>query len=411
MKQIFKLAWRNIWRNKRRTLITAASVFFAVLFASSMKSLQAGAWNEMIKNVTSLHIGYAQIHAAGFWENRSIDKSLNEEDILQQLNEVEPEGLVGYLPRLESFALASSGDKSGAVLVVGADLEKEEQHSELSSRLVEGRLLEKGEPGVILAEGLAKKLNLGLQDSLILSSIGYHAASAVGLYPIKGIISFNNPELDKQFCYLDIQVAQEFYAAEGMLTGMVIHLEDNSQLDGVLTTIRGQLPPEDYEVMDWMELMPDLVEAKNLDEAGSFLILGILYIIITFGIFGTLLMMTRERMYEFGVLTAIGMKKWLLSFAVWIEIIFMGFVGAFAGIFGTMPIVAYFVQNPIDMSKYSEDAASTYEKFGFHPVFPMNFDINIFTSQAFIVFIICTVLAVYPILVIQSLKPVQAMRK
>jgi putative ABC transport system permease protein len=199
MKQIFKLAWRNIWRNKRRTLITAASVFFAVLFASSMKSLQAGAWNEMIKNVTSLHIGYAQIHAAGFWENRSIDKSLSEEDILQQLNEVEPEGLVGYLPRLESFALASSGDKSGAVLVVGADLEKEEQHSELSSRLVEGRLLEKGEPGVILAEGLAKKLNLGLQDSLILSSIGYHAASAVGLYPIKGIISFNNPELDKQF--------------------------------------------------------------------------------------------------------------------------------------------------------------------------------------------------------------------
>ena len=82
MKQIFKLAWRNIWRNKRRTLITAASVFFAVLFASSMKSLQAGAWNEMIKNVTSLHIGYAQIHAAGFWENRSIDKSLNEAEIL-----------------------------------------------------------------------------------------------------------------------------------------------------------------------------------------------------------------------------------------------------------------------------------------------------------------------------------------
>lgn len=411
MKKILNLAWRNIWRNKRRTLITAASVFFAVLFSSSMKSLQKGAWNEMIKNVTSLHIGYAQIHAKGFWEERSINTSLEESLIKEQLEEIETEGLIDYLPRIESFALASSGEKSSAVLVVGADLEKEHKLGQLENRMVEGSLLSSNEHGVILAEGLAKKLNLGLQDSLILSSVGYHASSAIDLYPIKGIVSFNNPELNKQFCYLDIKTAQTFYGAEGMLTGIVLNVENNNVLESIVTNLRSKLDSEKYDVMDWMEMMPDLMQAKNLDAAGSLLVLGILYIIITFGIFGTLLMMTRERQYEFGVLTAIGMKKQLLAFSVWLEILFMGFVGAIAGIVGSIPIVQYFVSNPIDMTKFSKDAANTYEKFGFHPVFPMSFDINIFVGQALIVFLICTVLAIYPILVIRSLKPIQAMRK
>ena len=276
MKKILNLAWRNIWRNKRRTLITAASVFFAVLFSSSMKSLQKGAWNEMIKNVTSLHIGYAQIHAAGFWEDKTINKSLDEADVYAELENKNYEGLIDFLPRVESFALASSGEKSSAVLVVGADLEKEHKLGKLKNRVVEGRLLKEGEHGVILAEGLAKKLNLGLQDSLILSSIGYHAASAVDLYPIKGIVSFNNPELDKQFCYLDIRTAQSFYGAEGLLTGVVLNVESNSYLEPIVADLKTTMDIERYEVLDWMELMPDLVQAKNLDEAGSFLILGIL---------------------------------------------------------------------------------------------------------------------------------------
>lgn len=411
MKKILTLAWRNIWRNKRRTLITAASVFFAVLFSSSMKSLQKGAWNEMIKNVTSLHIGYAQVHANGFWEDRTINSTIDEATLMEELQSIPTEGLIDYLPRIESFALASSGEKSSAVLVVGADLSKEQALGELSNRMVEGELLTANEHGVILAEGLAKKLNLGLKDSLILSSIGYHASSAIDLYPIKGIISFNNPELNKQFCYLDIRTAQTFYGAEGMLTGMVLNVENNNVLDPIVANLKSGLDTETYEVMDWMEMMPDLMQAKNLDEAGSLLVLGILYIIITFGIFGTLLMMTRERQYEFGVLTAIGMRKQLLAFSVWLEIIFMGFVGAVAGILGSIPIVQYFVYNPIDMTKFSKDAANTYEKFGFHPVFPMSFDVSIFATQAIIVFFICTVLAIYPILVIRSLKPIQAMRK
>ena len=147
-------------------------------------------------------------------------------------------------------------------------------------------------------------------------------------FQIKGIISFNNPELNKQFCYLDIRTAQTFYGAEGMLTGMVLNVENNNVLEPVVANLKSGLDNETYEVMDWMEMMPDLMQAKNLDEAGSLLVLGILYIIITFGIFGTLLMMTRERQYEFGVLTAIGMRKQLLAFSVWLEIIFMGFVGA-----------------------------------------------------------------------------------
>jgi ABC-type antimicrobial peptide transport system permease subunit len=122
-------------------------------------------------------------------------------------------------------------------------------------------------------------------------------------------------------------------------------------------------------------------------------------------------MMTKEREYEFGVLTAIGMRRWKLFSVIWWETVLVGFVGSIVGILISVPINYYYHKNPIDMAVMGEEAVATYEKFGIEPVLPFAFEFSIFFYQALIIFFVTTILALYPYWKIKTLFPVEAMRQ
>ncbi len=399
------MAWRNIWRNRRRTFITAASILFAVLFASFMDSLQRGAWDNMINNVVNYYFGYVQVHQNGYWEEQSIDKAFPLADSLAQVGAVE--GVEAVLPRLESFALAAAGETTSGVLVAGILPNVENKMTDLENRLVEGEYLTESDEAVLVASGVADKLGLALGDTLVLISQGYRGVNAAGKYPIKGIAKFGSPDLNKQMVYLPLPAAQYFYGAPGLATSLALKLGGQEDIKPVVAALRTQLDTSAYEVMDWEELLPDLVQARELDTAGNVIVYFILYMIIAFGIFGTILMMSKEREYEFGVLISIGLQRWQLALSVWVEVILLGVLGALSGILLSMPIVYYFKVNPI---RFGGEMASSLEKFGFEPIFPATFDMQIFMTQALYVFILTAVLALYPIFKIRKLQPVQAMR-
>jgi ABC-type lipoprotein release transport system permease subunit len=402
---LFKMAWRNIWRNRRRTFITAASILFAVLFASFMDSLQRGAWDNMINNVVNYYFGYVQVHQDGYWEEQSIDKAFPLADSLEQVGAVE--GVEAVLPRLESFALAAAGETTSGVLVAGILPNVENKMTDLENRLVEGEYLTESDEAVLVASGVADKLGLALGDTLVLISQGYRGVNAAGKYTIKGIAKFGSPDLNKQMVYLPLPAAQYFYGAPGLATSLALKLGGQEDIKPVVAALRTQLDTSAYEVMDWEELLPDLVQARELDTAGNVIVYFILYMIIAFGIFGTILMMSKEREYEFGVLISIGLQRWQLALSVWVEVILLGVLGALSGILLSMPIVYYFKVNPI---RFGGEMASSLEKFGFEPIFPATFDMQIFMTQALYVFILTAVLALYPIFKIRKLQPVQAMR-
>ena len=403
---LLKLAWRNIWRNKRRTYITAASILFAVLFASFMEALQKGVWNNTINNVVSSYMGYIQIHQKGYWEDQSIDKAFEFNDQLQQLSSSIDE-IEGAIPRLESFALAAANDLTSGALVVGISPEEEHQLTNLKDRVDTGNYLMEGKKTVMIGAGLAEKLKVKLQDTLILLSQGYRGVNAADLFEIGAIVKFPTPELNKQIVYLPLEYAQSFYGAEPLISSIALNLSNQDETEAVSEELKTQLDTTVYEVMTWQELMPDLLEAKALDSAGDYIVYMILYLIIAFGIFGTILMMTKERSYEFGVMTAVGMHRSQLTLTVWLEVILLGLLGAVAGIIACVPIVYYFNQNPI---RLAGNYGGTLEKFGFEPIFPAEFDMNIFFVQAIIVFLITALLGLYPYLKIRKLKPVEAMR-
>ena len=403
---LLKLAWRNIWRNRRRTIITVASILFAVGLASFMESIQKGAWNNMINNVVNYYFGYVQIHQDGYWAEQSIDKAFELKGELLQIEEETPK-VEAVLPRLESFALASAGNHTKGVLVVGIEPEAEHSMTNLRDRVTKGNYLDTDEEAVLLAEGIAETLQLGVDDTLVLISQGYHGVNAAGKFPIKGIVHFSSPELNKQMVYLPLATAQWFYGAEGLVTSLALKISDQDDIRPAVKAIKAKLPAEEYEVMDWQELLPDLVQAKELDSAGNYIVYFILYIIIAFGIFGTVLMMSKEREYEFGILIAIGMRRMKLATIIWLEVFMMGIVGALAGIAAAIPIVWHFHLNPMRLSGAYADSL---EKFGFEPVFPADFKLEHFLLQALIVLIITTIVAFYPVFKIRKLEPVEAMR-
>ena len=136
-----KLAWRNIWRNKRRTLLTAASVSLAIFLALIMRSMQSGVYSHIISNVVQSYTGYIQIHKKGYWdEKEDINNSFTLNDsLIQKLNSIANVSI--YVPRLESFALASNDEQTKGVVLTGIDPDKEDRFTAISKKIVGDKYL------------------------------------------------------------------------------------------------------------------------------------------------------------------------------------------------------------------------------------------------------------------------------
>jgi ABC-type lipoprotein release transport system permease subunit len=163
-----------------------------------------------------------------------------------------------------------------------------------------------------------------------------------------------------------------------------------------------------YEVMTWKEMMPDIENHIRADSAGFYIWTGILYLIIAFGIFSTLLMMTAERKYEFGMLVAIGMKKMRLGLMLLAETFMITIMGTLMGLLLGLPLVWYFREKPI---RFSGQVAKAYEQFGFEPIFPTVLEPQIFITQALIVFSLAFLIGLYPVWNARRIDPVKAMKK
>ncbi|MEL6256339.1 MAG: ABC transporter permease [Bacteroidota bacterium] len=403
---LLKLAWRNLWRNKRRTLITTASIFVAVILSTFMRSLQEGSYNEMIKNAVSFYSGYIQIHKNGYWDEQKLDNSFEDLDVVKAALSGDKRVTVAT-PRIESALLISSGEKTHIAQIVGTNPEQEDQLTNLAAKVVEGRYLTSDDQGLMIAAGIAEKLKVGVGDSLILLGQGYHGVSANEIYPIIGIVKYASPLLNKRIMFLPLKEAQEMFVAQEMLTSYAINVENPKQSEKVAQALKAELNSEEYEVMPWTELSPDLIKMIEGDRAGGYLFMAILYVIIGFGIFGTALMMINERQYEFGVMTAIGMKRGKLARLLTLEMVIMAILGVIAGFIAAIPIITYFQFNPIT---FKGEAAKAYEAFNIAPIIPTMLDFGVIASQALVVLIITLLISIYPILQLLRLDPIKAMR-
>lgn len=403
---ILKLIWRNLWRNSRRTLITMASIAFAVLLAVLMKSFQNGVFNNLIKNVVGYYSGYIQIHQKGYWDEQVLDNSFESKNTLtlqlQQNSQIKK-----IAPRLETFVLVSKGNSTKGCLLVGTDALKENDLTLLKKKIIKGSYFKNEEDDILLAEGLAKRLDANVNDTIVLFGQGFHGVMAAGKYKIKGIVHLASPAMNDTFVYLPLTAAQYFLSAENRLTSISIGIDDPENTDAIVQNLKTQIGNK-YEIMPWQEMMPEISNHIKADGFSFYIFSGILYIIIGFGLFGTVLMMTAERKYEFGMLIAIGMKKTELELILFGETILITLFGVLLGFVLSLPLVIYLKESPI---RFGGEIAKVYEQFGFEALFPTAVDKNIFIDQSLIVLTMAVIIGLYPLLHVNSLNPVEAMKK
>jgi ABC-type lipoprotein release transport system permease subunit len=402
---LLQIAWRNVWRNKRRTIITVSSIFFAVLLALFMRSMQLGSYGNMIRNSVELYTGYIQIHRNGYWADKSINKTLEATDSLKSV--VESTRHVNFsIPRLETFVLAASRDISKGVMVIGTAPKPEDGMTKLAGKVVEGSYFKDDTRGVMISQGLADYLQLGLRDTIVMIGQGYHGVNAVDQYPITAIVKFSNPQQNNNTIYAPLALMQEFTGAPGRATAVVLSIDDLNKMESVKRQLQASLGDK-YEVMDWKEMQPELVQMIQSDNAGGIILLGILYLVIAFGIFGTVMMMSMERRREFGVMVAVGMQKRALTVLLTLETCIIGFLGLGISFVAGIFLLLYMFHHPIPLTG---NAAKAMEEMGIEPLLPFSLDPGIFSSQLFAILVILLTCLLYPLWNILRLNAMEALR-
>jgi ABC-type lipoprotein release transport system permease subunit len=406
MNTYIGLAWRNIWRNKKRSLISIASILFAVLIALVMRSMQTGYYARSIDNVVSFYTGYIQVHADGYSDEPSVNRSFALSDSLTRILEGIRD-ITFYAPRLEEFALVSGGKLTDGAMIVGIDPQLEDRMTSLRGKVTAGDYLNKDDAGIMLAEELANHLQLGVGDTIVVLGQGYHGLTAAGRYRVGGIVKFPSPDQNKTMVYMTIAQVQELTGADGRLTSLALMIRSHKLLDEVSGRLREELGGR-YEVKTWKEIMPEMVQFIQMDNASGLIMLFVVYMVIAFGIFGAILMMTMERTREFGMLISIGMKRSILRVVVVLESVMLSLIGVMAGVVFSFPIILYFHRNPIKMTG---NVAEMTRQYGFEAVMPFSLDPWLFYHQALIVLLIALVAATYPLVKITRMDSARAMRE
>ncbi len=467
MKDIIKISWRNLWRNRRRTIITAASIYFAVFFAITMRSFQLGTYNHMIKQLIESFTGYLQIQNSDYLDDPGIDNVFPlSQDLISKIN-ADPNVKVA-VPRIESFALVSTGNLSKGIILVGISPEKELQMSDPKQKLVRYRFTKESvkdiiddknvsesvrekikslenqsfiskqniisetgftekdknileriykntrvnssylndiDDGVLISDRLSKYLKINIGDSIVLMGQGYQGVSAAGVFPVKGIVRMPSPDIDNKLIYMSIARANEFLSLSGQITSIAINLKNPDEMKSTQSGLSQKLDPVSFNVRNWEEITPTLKQQIEGDNKSGLLFLAILYVIIFFGIYGTVQMMISERMKEFGVMVAIGMKRRKLAGIVTMEMMFLGMIGAVSGMLSTVPVLIIGHYHPF---RFTGELAKMYMDFGFDPVMPMALFESYFFSQGIVIFIMILAAIYLPVRKILKLNVIKA---
>jgi ABC-type lipoprotein release transport system permease subunit len=467
----FQLAWRNLWRNKRRTVITAASIFFAVFFALVMRSFQLGAYDRLFMNVVESYTGFIQLQNTEYSDEPILDNGfVQEQSVVDKI--MADQNVEGVVPRLESFALGAAGSRTQGVMVLGIDPDGENKISDLRKRMVKFRLtpyaieglksdnipdrtkklldifpnesysstgemmldlgisaddssvvlpmirkhasfrnnyLGSSDPyGVMLGSGLSVYLKINVGDTLVLMGQGYHGTTAAGIFQVRGVVKLPAPDIDNIVVYLPVEAARNLYAAPGMLTSAVIslHNTDNKSVLETATRLR-EIVSDPLAVRTWQDLNALLVNQMEADNRSGKIMIGILYLVIAFGVFGTVLMMMAERRREFGMLVSIGMQKGKLARVISLEMLFIGLLGVCAGVVASLPVVFYVNAHPL---RFTGEMARMYEDYGFEAIMPTLLPDTYYLWQIVVVMIILLIAIMFSIRKIFRINVINALR-
>ncbi len=332
MNLIFRLAWRNLWRQPRRTWLTIGAMVFSNALLVFMISIQFGMYDLMIDNTLKSLSGHMQVQAPGYIDDAKIRQVIP--DVTTLAANLRSElGIDTIAARGAAFALSSSEERSYGVQILGVEPEHEVLVSTIPGLIGEGRFLQDSTAAeIVIGQVLARNLKSGIGGELTLLGSGRDGSFAAGIVTIVGIFDTGIPDIDRNIAEIPLHYFQDVFTMEGAGHEIVITAADLTMVDATKPRVEGLLPDdEDLVVHDWDALQPGLKQAIQADLSSAFFMYGVLVVLVAFSVLNTQLMSVLERTHEFGVVMALGLTPGRLGRIVMLETAFMGLVSVLLG--------------------------------------------------------------------------------
>jgi len=402
-----RMAWRNLWRHKRRTWLTVGAMIFSNLILVFSISLQFGSYRMMIDNTLKSYTGHMQIQREGYNEEPKMRSSIDA--IVPLANEVRKQlGSDTVAARGVAFAMTSSEQRSYGLQIIGVEPQYEPNVSTLPGLINKGSYFtDTNAEQIVIGAVLARNLRVGIGDELTLLGSGHDGSFAAGIAIVTGIFESGIAEIDRSMAQLPIGYFQNLFGMDGKGHNIVINAPELSQAPFIQQSIKDMLAGHDrLVVLDWEQLQPGLKQAIQADFTSAWFMYGVLIVLVAFSVLNTQLMSVLERTREFGVMMALGVKPARLGSLVITETVVMSGLGLAIG--AVLGIALTYYLSIVGFSYPGMEQMA--ERFNLPDrMYPSLSLLSIMLGPS-IVFLFSLLASFYPAIRLFFLQPVAAMR-
>jgi ABC-type lipoprotein release transport system permease subunit len=401
-----QLGWRNIWRNPRRTVVILTAVVIGVWCMITLGALMRGMIDQMVRNGIATLTGHIQVHSRGYRNDPVIENSIvDPQSVEHVLKEILPAGS-RWSSRVRVNAVASNARHSGGVVLVGINPAAEAAVSFIGDAIAQGRYLkDEDKNGIIIGNALADEFETRLGHKLVVMSQGSDREIASRAFRIIGTFRAELEATEKQFVFVTVGASQQMLKLKKGISEVSILLPDHQKADEVTAALKHTLPSEEYEVSTWKDLLPLLTAYLAISENFLYLWFLVVFVAMGFGVINTTLMAVFERMREFGLLKALGMKpRWIVREVLTESCLLLILGMAIGNIFGLLTSFAL-SGGGIDLSAL----AAGMEYFGApRIIYPVISGKDLVMANA-VVFVLGLLVSCYPAIKAARFTPVEAL--
>ncbi len=338
---MLRLAWRNVWRNRRRSLINVAAMGFglaAIMFGQSMmRSLQA----QLIEKATGSFTGHVRIERRDIDEPKFPNKFMTDPEPAAKMLAADPR-VLAWGKRIHLTGLVSSPTMSLGALICAVEPDKEKIITDMASYIKQGRYLEPGTKGIVMGHKIAGRLDVRLGEKVVLMAQAADGSMGAEAFRVVGISETGSESFDGQMVWVPLTAMQELLGRSGQANELAARLKDIDEADATAADIDAKLGPGNIGAMSWKMIDKEIIGIQAFQDGLLTIVLAIVFVIVALGILNTQLMSLFERVREFGVLMAMGARpKWIVRLLV-VESALLGLVGTALGLVIGTALIAHF---------------------------------------------------------------------
>lgn len=400
-----KLAWRNLFRNTRRTILTCLLISSSLIVLILVDGIMLGMVDLMIGGITHTLEGEAQVNRMGFRDNYEAELYLdNPDDIIAALEE-EPR-IAGFSPRVMIGGMIASPYNTTAGLVYGVDAKSEIGVSKIRDAIYEGSYLTGKNREILIGKLMADLLEAEPGDRIIVTAAAVDTNEITQeLFRVTGFFEFGPEELDETFVFINLDQAQSLLGMENRLHQIAIRFKDPEDAKNPDLPILKKLNEGDVEALGWLKLQPGIGAMLEMTRYSTAIVGTVLFLLASLGVINSMFMSIYERIYEFGVAKAIGTTPGQIILLVLFEALFLAVISCIAGVVLGYLFSTYFAEYGVPMGEFEFSGVVM--------------DGNIYTQLAWYQFVtfpvyvtlLTLVAAVYPAIFASRIVPTRALQR